>query len=261
MKNIRFLEAISLFLLSLALICCQPGKRESKNYHLSETGKALNVERAKAESSFSISAISKDAQAQPTEVPVDIPDTYKKREFIANVSEYSYDINYLPGNIIKYDPAEADYKIVSLTRFIREYENPEIALITDQDGLIFKSIIKSSTSISGTIFLPTLSLDKNKVAELVIQDICKSLISDKAVAKEEIVQAIKGKPQEELANYFYIKGAVLTIISYRIFNERKFSAGVDCTYITLGGKVYGSQESMSRERKVSLELVALANYL
>jgi hypothetical protein len=260
-KNIRFLKTLSLFLLSLALICCQAGKRESKNYNLSDTGTSLNVERAKAEPSFSITAINKNAQAQMTEMPVDLPDNYKKREFIASVSEYSYDINYLPGNIIKYNPAEGDYKIVSLTRFIKENENPEIALITDQDGLIFKSIIKSSTSISGRIFLPTLSLDKSKVAELAIQDICKSVILDKAVAKEEIAKAITGKPQDELANYFYIKGAVLTIISYRIFNERKFSAGVDCTYITLGGKVYGSQESMSRERRVSLELVALANYL
>ena len=141
--------AFGMVVLPLALISCQAGKKVGQRYELAAAGKALNVKIINPEAVVSLTEMTKSVEGRPQEVPVTLPDNYTRRRFIASISDFSYDVNYLPGSIIKYDPETDDYYVISLTRFIRESEFPEIALITDQDGLIFKSIIKSSTSLSG----------------------------------------------------------------------------------------------------------------
>ncbi len=97
--------------------------------------------------------------------------------------------------------------------------------------------------------------------ELIIQDVIFSIITDDLILKEEVKKVAEKLTETERKNYFFVKGTTLTIVNNKKYKEQKFDAKINYTFVTAEGKVYGNNEKFSRERLVSLDLVALDEIL
>lgn len=189
----------------------------------------------------------------------ELPESFKNRTFIKNLSSLTYKLEELPGHIIKYDAEKNDYVIVSIRRFVEENKSPEATII--DDGILYSAKINSGASFNGSFLIGGLKVDSKSIMELIIQDVIMSIIPDALILKDVIEKVAENIPASERKNYFFIKGTTLTIINNRKYKEQKFEAKVNNTYVTAGGKVFASNEKFSRERLVSLDLVSLDDIL
>ena len=189
----------------------------------------------------------------------ELPESFKNRTFIKNLSALTYKLEEIPGHIVKYDESKKDYKIVSLTRLVKNNQYPEATII--EDGILYSSKINSRASFNGSFLIGGLKVDSKSIMELIIQDIVFSIIPDSLILKKEIKKIAENIAQSKRPNYFFIKGTTLTIINNKKFKEQKFEAKVNNTYVTAEGKVFSSNEKFSRERLVSLDLISLDDIL
>jgi hypothetical protein len=186
----------------------------------------------------------------------ELPESFTNRTFIKNLSALSYQLEELPGKIVKYDKKQKNYGFVDVNRFVAENQQPKATII--DDGILYSSIINSEASFNGTLLIAGLKVDHKSIMELLIQDVVMAIVPDQHILKEELKLAVSKYPELEREKFFFIKGATLTIINNKKYKEQKFEASVNNTYVTAAGKVFASNEKFSRERLVSLDLISLA---
>lgn len=201
--------------------------------------------------------LAKKAEA-PT-ITEDLPRSYKQRKFINNVSEISYDLFMIPGNIVKFNPKDTSYEFKTLKAIIKGNKPPLATTIND--GMLYSAKINYNTSFNGSYLIGGLNVAKNEIMELNIQDAAKAMVPDSLIDVDVIKQVAQTLPAEERKNYYYIKSVTLTLIDNRKFTESKFDSGVNSSFVTAGGKTYSSNEKFQRERTISVFLVSLDNLL
>lgn len=189
----------------------------------------------------------------------ELPESFKNRTFIKNLSALTYKLEEIPGHIVKYDADKKDYKIVSLTRFVKDNQYPETTLV--EDGILYSGKINSGASFNGSFLIGGLKVDTKSIMELIIQDVVVSIVPDELILKDQIKSIADNISPEDKAKYFFIKGTTLTLVNNKKFKEQKFEAKVNITYVTAEGKVFASNEKFSRERLVSLDLIPLQDML
>lgn len=189
----------------------------------------------------------------------ELPETYKNRTFIKNLSSLTYKLDEIPGHIVKYDKIKKDYKIVSLVRLVKDNQYSETKII--DDGVLYSSKINSGASFNGSFLIGGLSVDSKSIMELIIQDVMLSIVPDTLILKDEIKRIAGNIDQSERAKYYFIKGTTLTLVNNKKYKEQKFEAKVNNTYVTAEGKVFASNEKFSRERLISLDLISLEDIL
>lgn len=212
----------------------------------------LNLASTASASSFS----------KKLEVPViveELPRSYKKRDFMNNISEASYDIFTIPGNIVKWNPKDSTFELKTLKAIIKGNRPPLASAVND--GILYSAKINSSCSFNGTYLIGGLNVNKDEIMELNIQDAAKSLVPDSLIDVDVIKHIADGLPADERKNYFYVKGVVLTLIDNRKYTETKFDASINSCFVTAGGKTYGSNEKFQRERIISILKVSLDNLI
>ena len=200
--------------------------------------------------------------SKKTDMPViteDLPRSYKQRKFINNVSEISYDLFMIPGNIVKFNPKDTSYEFKTLKAIIKGNKPPIASTIND--GILYSAKINYSTSFNGSYLIGGLNVAKNEIMELNIQDAAKSMVPDSLIDVDVIKQVAQSLPEADRKNYFYIKSVTLTLIDNRKFTESKFDASINSSFVTAGGKTYSSDEKFQRERTISVFLVSLDNIL
>jgi len=176
-----------------------------------------------------------------------------------NISEASYDIFTIPGNIVKYNPKDSTFELKTLKAVIKGNKPP--LATTVNDGILYSAKINSSCSFNGTYLIGGLNVSKDEIMELNIQDAAKSLVPDSLIDVDLIKHIADGLPADERKNYFYVKGVVLTLIDNRKYTETKFDASINSCFVTAGGKTYGSNEKFQRERIISILKVSLDNLI
>ena len=205
---------------------------------------------------------SNSAFTKKIEAPViveDLPRSYKKRDFMANMSDASYDIFTIPGNIVKFNPKDSTYELKTLKAIIKGNKPPLATAVTD--GILYSAKINSNCSFNGTYLIGGLNVSKNEIMELNIQDAVKSMVPDSLVDVEAIKRVADALPPEERKYYFYVKGVILTLIDNRKYGEAKFDASINSCFVTAGGKTYSSSEKFQRERIISILKIPLDNML
>ena len=185
----------------------------------------------------------------------ELPETYTNRTFIKNLSALTYKLEEIPGYIVKYDAVKKDYKIVSLTRLVKNNQYPETKII--DDGVLYSEKINSGASFNASFLIGGLSVDSKSIMELIIQDAVLSIVPDTLIMVDEIKNIANNLGDEERKNYYFVKGTTLTLVNNKKYKEQKFEAKVNSTYVTAEGKVYSSNENFSRERLISLDLISL----
>jgi hypothetical protein len=188
-----------------------------------------------------------------------LPITLTNRTFIQNLAALSYEINQLPGHIVKFDEAKKDYKIVSIKRFVQNNFQPEIVAI--DDGVLYDSKINAAAEFNGSFLIGGLKVGEKTIMELVIQDVFRSIVPGNKINLEALKEVADDIPAAELKHYSFIKGTTLTLINNKKYREQKFEAKVNATYVTAGGKVFSSNQKFARERLVAMDLIALNELL
>jgi len=202
------------------------------------------------------------ASGKKPDLPViveDLPRSYKQRKFINNVSEISYDLFMIPGNIVKYNPKDSSYEFKTLKAIIIGNKPP--VAVTINDGMLYSAKINANTSFNGSYLIGGLNVATNEIMELNIQDAAKAMVPDSLIDVNLVKQVAAGIPEEERKNYYYIKSVTLTLIDNRKYTEAKFDASLNSCFVTAGGKTYSSNEKFQRERTISVFLVSLDNIL
>lgn len=195
----------------------------------------------------------------PIVIVEDLPRSYKQRKFINNISEISYDLFMIPGNIVKFNPKDTSYEFKTLKAIIKGNKPPVANAIND--GMLYSAKINSNTSFNGSFLIGGLNVSKDEIMELNIQDAAKSAVPDSLIDVDVVKQVAEGIPAEDRKNYFYIKSVTLTLIDNRKYTESKFDASINSCFVTAGGKTYSSNEKFQRERTISVFLVSLDNIL
>jgi hypothetical protein len=266
MKGKMILASGLCLFLSLALFPWS-GKGSEKavdKFSINGTGQYLSVEQFRTDLGMGstiegkgvnpggpIARIGTEAEALPV--------SYTDRRFIKGSSALTYDIDLLPGNIVKYDPKKDNYEIMNLTRFVKNGENPKNKLI--EDGILYDQKINSGASFNGSGLIANLSITKDQLAEILIQDIMRSIVPDELILTDSIRAKVQKIPAAELGKYYFVRSSVLTIINYRVFKKTSFSVGISCSYVTADHKVYSSTDKMRRERMISVDLIPLKDLL
>lgn len=188
-----------------------------------------------------------------------LPVSYTNRTFLKNLGPLTYKIDELPGHILKYDSNTKIYRIVSLTRFIKDGKYPDVELI--EDGIIYSHKINSQANFNASALIGGLSAEKETILELIIQDVVNTIVPDSLILEDKIKAISSGLDKSERKNYFYIKGATLTLINNKKFNKQKFSAKVNSSYVTAEGETFSSDDQFSRERIVTVDLISLEDLI
>ncbi|MGZ3813437.1 MAG: hypothetical protein ACXVJN_16940 [Mucilaginibacter sp.] len=205
----------------------------------------------------SASAFSK--KMEPLVITEDLPRSYKQRKFINNVSEISYDLFMIPGNIVKFNPKDTSYEFKTLKAIIKGNKPPVATTIND--GILYSAKINANTSFNGSYLIGGLNVNRDEIMELNIQDAAKSMVPDSLIDVDVVKQVAESIPADERKNYFYVKSVTLTLIDNRKYTEAKFDASINSCFVTAGGKTYSSNEKFQRERTISVFLVSLDNLL
>lgn len=240
------------------------GKKEAVDLGNSgETSQATPGTDAKAGSlNGSLNLAGNANEIKKAEVPVlveDLPRSYKKRDFMNTVSDASYDIFTIPGNIVKYNPKDSSFELKTLKAVIKGNKPPLATAVND--GILYSAKINSNCSFNGTYLIGGLNVSKDQILELNIQDAVKSMVPDSLIDVEVIKRIADQIPPDDRKNYFYVKGVILTLIDNRKYTESKFDASVNSCFVTAGGKTYSSNEKFQRERVISILKVSLDNLI
>jgi hypothetical protein len=203
------------------------------------------------------SNFSKKADLEP--IVEDLPRSYKQRKFLTNVSDMAYDLFVIPGNIVKFNPTDTSYEFKTLKAIIKGNKMPVANTIND--GILYSAKINSTTSFNGSYLIGGLSVNKDEIMELNIQDAAKSTVPDSLIDVDQIKRVAESLPADQRKNYFYIKSVTLTLIDNRKYTEGKFDASINSCFVTAGGKTYTSNEKFQREKTISVFLVSLDNII
>lgn len=189
----------------------------------------------------------------------ELPKTYTSRKVIRNLGAFTYDIFYLPGNIVRYDEKDSNYVMVTAKSILKNSALPNVQSM--QDEILYSNKINNKASFNASALIGGLSVDAEQLMELVIQDVSKSIATDSLIDLEAIKALIKKTPEAKRKDYFFVKSSLLTLVNFRKYSKADFSAKVNTSYVTAEGKIYSSKDKFSKERIVSLDLISFDDIL
>jgi len=231
------------------------GKKESTDFNSGQDGFDATQGTALGAAFNAINS----KKAEPEVIVEELPRSYKQRKFLNDVSGISSNLFMIPGNIVTYNPKDSSYQFRTLKAITKGNKPPVVTSIND--GQIYSARINSTTSFNGTYLIGGLSVNKDEIMELNISDVAISTVPDSLVDIDAIKGAISSMSDDEKKNLYYIKGATLTTIDSRKYNESKFDAGINSCFVTAGGKTYSSNEKMKRDKNISIFVIPLDHVL
>lgn len=189
----------------------------------------------------------------------ELPKTYTSRKVIKNLGAFTYDIFYLPGNIVKFDEKDSNYIMVTAKSILKNSALPTVQSMTDE--VLYSNKINNKASFNASALIGGLSVDAEQLMELVIQDVSKSIATDSLIDMDALRALIKKTPEDKRKYYYFVKSSLLTLVNFRKYSKADFSAKVNTSYVTAEGKVYSSKDKFSKERVVSLDLISFDDIL
>lgn len=186
-----------------------------------------------------------------------LPLVYVQRSYLHNPAALGYDIYRLPGRFVEKNEDGA-YELVTILSTLKSV--PPQTILTNE--VLYSNKINDGASFNGKALIGGISVEKERMMELIIQDVAKTIVpSDSIINSTELKKKINSIPKERKKNIYFIEGAVLTVVNYRKFNKSKFKAGVNTNWVTAEGQTFNSDESFKKERLVSLDLVKVDKIL
>jgi len=189
----------------------------------------------------------------------ELPKTYTSRKVIQDLGALSYDIYYLPGNIVRYDDKDSNYVLVTAKSILKNGELPQVHSLKEE--VLYSNKINNKANFNASALIGGLTVDAEQLMELVIQDVSKSIAPDSLIDNVKLKAYIGKVPADKKKNYYFIKSSLLTIVNFKKYSKADFSAKVNVSYVTAEGKTYASRDKFSKERIVSLDLISFDDIL
>jgi hypothetical protein len=199
-------------------------------------------------------------KVEPEVVVEELPRSYKQRKFLNDVAGISYDLFMIPGNIVTFHPKDTTYEFRTSKAITKGNKSPVVTSLGG-DGSLYSAKINSTTSFNGSYLIGGLSVNRDEIMEISIQDVAISTVPDSLVDVDALKATIANLSDDEKKDLYYIKAATLTYIDNRKYTEAKFDASINSCFVTAGGKTYSSNEKFKREKTVSVFLIPLAHLL
>jgi hypothetical protein len=182
-----------------------------------------------------------------------LPLQYVQRSFLKNPAALSYDIYRLPGRFVEKNDS-GTYELVTIVSTLKK--TPE--QIKMDNEILYCNKINNAAAFNGKALIGGVSVENERMMELIIQDIAKAVLSaDSLLNDEKFKRTLKAIPPDRRKNIYFIEGAVLTVVNYRKFNKTKFKASLNTSWVTAEGNAFSSDESFRKERLVGLDLVKI----
>jgi len=232
------------------------GDSADSNEHTSQPGNDSNTPTA---FSGAYSATNAGKKTEPEVIVEELPRTYKQRKFMNDVSNITYDLFMIPGNIVTFNPKDTTYQMRTLRAITKNNKLPIVQPIND--GQLYSAKINSAVSFNGSYLIGGINVARDEIMELNIQDVAIATVPDSLIDIDAIKSAIASIPDEEKKNLYYVKSVTLTTIDTRKYNEAKFDASINSCFVTAGGKTYSSNEKFKRDKTVSIYTVPLSNFI
>ena len=176
-----------------------------------------------------------------------------------DISNISYDLFMIPGNIVTFNPKDTTYTMRTLKAITKNNKPPVVNPISD--GQVYSAKINSAVSFNGSFLIGGINVARDEIMELNIQDVAISSVPDSLIDIEAIKSAIANIPDDDKKYLYYVKSVTLTTLDSRKYTESKFDASINSCFVTAGGKTYSSNEKFQRERVISILKVSLDNLI
>ncbi|HWD89483.1 MAG TPA: hypothetical protein VG367_15230 [Mucilaginibacter sp.] len=233
------------------------GKKEGTDFNAQNGAGGFDATQGTALGAINMNNAAK--KNEPEVIVEELPRSYKQRKFLNDASSITSDLFMIPGNIVTYNPKDSSYQFRTLKAITRNNKPPIVTSISD--GQVYSAKINSTTSFNGTYLIGGLTVSRDQIMELNINDVAISTVPDSLVDVDAIKSAISGMTDDDKKNLYYIKAATLTTIDSRKYTESKFDAAVNSCFVTAGGKTYGSNEKFKRDKNVSVFIIPLDHIL
>jgi hypothetical protein len=234
------------------------GKADNTDFSNPNNGTGMNG--ATSVTAFGAYSAASNKKVEPEVVVEELPRSYKQRKFLNDVAGISYDLFMIPGNIVTFHPKDTTYEFRT-SKAITKGSKPPIVTSLGNDGALYSAKINSTTSFNGSYLIGGLSVNRDEIMEISIQDVAISTVPDSLVDVDALKATIASLSDDEKKDLYYIKAATLTYIDNRKYTEAKFDASINSCFVTAGGKTYSSNEKFKREKTVSVFLIPLAHLL
>ena len=186
-----------------------------------------------------------------------LPKSYTQRNFFGPNASYNYNIDLLPGFLVRYDPYKESYQPASYKRYYKQ--TPKITLISD--GLIYSHKFNRKASFNGSYLIANIKVEDESIIDLNIEDVAVcSLIEDSLYKDRELYEAALMYSDEETRNLFIVKGVTLTVIKYKTFEKISTITGVSGEFLSADAGYFKSNENIYRDVLISLDLMSLYDF-
>lgn len=189
----------------------------------------------------------------------ELPKTYTSRKVIRNLGAFTYDIFYIPGNIVRFNESDSNYVFVTAKSILKDSKLPVVEVL--QDEVLYSNKINNQASFNASTLIGGLSVTSDQLMELVVQDVSKSVAPDSLIDMDKLRAYINKVPADKKRNYYFIKSSLLTIVNFKKYSKSDFSSKINTSFVTAEGKVYSSRDKFSKERIVSMDLISFDDIL
>ncbi|MGV8019303.1 MAG: hypothetical protein AB2L26_14130 [Ignavibacteria bacterium] len=186
-----------------------------------------------------------------------LPKSYTQRTFFGPNASYTYNIDQLPGFLVRYDPYKETYKTASLMRYYKQ--TPKITLISD--GLIYSHKFNRKASFNGSYLIASIKVEDESIIDLNIEDVAVCSLNEDSLYKDkELYDAALMYSDDETRNLFIVKGVTLTVIKYKTFEKISTITGVSGEILAAEAGYFKSNESIYKDVLISLDLMSLYDF-
>lgn len=190
----------------------------------------------------------------------ELPETFKDRQFMKNAVIAQRNISNVVGFIVRYDNLKKDYFKCTLRPVI--LGDSLLQVQEPIDKVNYYSYIGAGGKLSGGFAsVGTLNVETDNVVEVRLEDIAQCEVPSNRKDDALLQSYINSISQEKLSDYYFVEGAVLTNFTHKKFSKTKFDAKVNMSWVSIDGSAYGTNDKLSTERLVSLQLISLKDLL
>lgn len=192
------------------------------------------------------------------------PPELRERQVFKTVGVYGRDLSGLVGHILyaKKTKGVCPSTYTDADLGLRQYLVPNAKLLPDNKvEKRYESKIDKNASIDASYLTFTAGLSSKQMAEVIVTDTMSMIISNSDIPVKEL-EAIALTPLgPEDCDRFYIRGAILTTIVYKVFNERSGKGTASGTTFGANGKVYSSDSEYSLDYKLGITVLPIRKEL
>lgn len=181
----------------------------------------------------------------------ELPSDFKNRNLLLDTAIFKYNLQELPGYIIKKDPGSANYNRIK--RLLKPgTSEPEVKAI--EKGEIYRSKLDQKASAKGSYLAFTATMNAEQRAEAIILDAAQAFIQGANIPWDDLAALAKKKPAGE--KWYYIQGVLLSVITVINYTKIDTSAsGVIGDTFGVGSDVFNERSGQSRDFAIALALL------